>query len=110
MAAVAVLASCSRRPVNISISNQSGTTLSNLSVNSDHYAQPIGSLAPGTSTNLVYPQSDSRGWLYFEAEGKKVESRGSNYTDYFKIDSQRPRSLVIGADLGVAVSGGAKGD
>jgi hypothetical protein len=100
-----VVAGCSRGPVNVSITNQSGIRLTNLSVNSDHYAQMLGSFSPGMSASFDYPQSDSRGWVHFEANGKKVDSRGTNYSAYFRIGYGRPLSLVIRADLSVAANG-----
>jgi len=107
-AVLTVLAGCSRGPVNVSITNSSSITVSNVSLNSDRYSQIIGSLPPGASATLVYPRSDSRGWLYFEADGKKFESRGKTYRDYFEISSRRPLALVIGADLTVALASGTK--
>jgi hypothetical protein len=103
-----VLAGCSRGPVNVSITNSSSITVTNVSLNSDHYSQMVGSLPPGASATLVYPHSDSRGWLYFEADGKKFESRGKTYSDYFEISSRRPLALVVGADLTVAGGSGTK--
>ena len=102
-----VLAGCSRKPVNVSITNSSSLTVNNVSLNSDRYAQIVGSLPPGASATFVYP-CDLRGWLYFEADGKKFESRGKTYGDYFEISSRRPLVLVVGADLTVALGSGTK--
>jgi hypothetical protein len=100
-----VVAGCSRGPVNVSVTNQSGITLTNLSVNSDHYAQILGPFSPGMSASFDYPQSDSRGWVYFEANGQKVDSRGTNHSAYFRIGYGRPLSVVIGPDWSVVANG-----
>jgi RNA polymerase sigma factor (sigma-70 family) len=87
----------------ISIINRSSITISNMSMNSDHFAVFLGSMTHGMSVRFPY-SSDSRGWLYFEADGKKIDSRGTNFADYFTIGSQRPLSLEIGDDLKITTS------
>jgi anti-sigma factor RsiW len=78
-------------------------SISNLSVNSDHFAVFGPPMSPGMSVRLLYP-SDSRGWLYFEANGQKIDSRGKHFTDYVTFTSQRPLSFEIAADLKVTSS------
>ena len=91
--------------VEVSIINHSSLTISNVSLNSDHFGIVGFPMTPGMSVRLLYP-TDSRGWLYFEANGQKIDSRGKNFTDYITFTSRQPLSFQIGADLKVTSSSG----
>ena len=82
----------------ILIVNHSNTILENTSLNSDHNAIILGALMPGASARFIYP-IDSRAWFYFEVNGKKFDSRGENYRNYFFMHSRQQLKIEIGNDL-----------
>jgi hypothetical protein len=91
--------------VEVSVINHSRLTLTNVSVSGDHFAQVGWTMTPGMSARMLCPV-DARGWLYFEANGQKIDSRGKDFRDYFTLTSRRPLLLEIDADLKITYSSG----
>lgn len=105
IAVVTAFTGCSRGPAKVSVANGSSVSLSNVWVAGEHFSQSIGSMSPGMSASFALPaRSESKMWLSFEAEGQKVDSRGSRFSDYFEASSIHPLLLTVGVDLKVASS------
>jgi hypothetical protein len=106
-AVLAALAGCSRSRTEIVIDNRSSTTLSNVWILSEHFAQSAGTMVPGMSIRMtVAPPGKSRAALSFEAGGKKINVDGAQS---FDLDLGRSLLLTVGNDLNVTASGVANG-
>jgi hypothetical protein len=104
---LAALAGCSRSPTEIVIDNRSSTTLSNVWILSEHFAQSAGTMVPGMSLRMtVADPAKSRASLSFEAGGKKINLDGAQS---FDLDLGRSLLLTVGNDLNVTVSGTTNG-
>jgi hypothetical protein len=107
IAIAAATTGCSRGPAKISVTNDSSVTVSNVMVCGQHFSQSIGSMTPNMSASFALTsRSETNVWLYFETDGKEVDSRGKKRPNYFKASSRHPLSLTIGADLSVTSSSG----
>jgi hypothetical protein len=104
MAVIVVLAGCSRHPREISITNRSSTTISNLCVKGTLFSLPlpVGPLASGASLHFEIPkQSEQQAWLTFEADGKKYDSKGK---EMFEFNQTHLVSVWVDVDFTVQSS------
>jgi hypothetical protein len=99
-----MLTGCSRHAREISITNRSGTTISNICVRGSLFRLPVGTLPSGGSLRFEIPKrSDQRAWLSFEADGKKYDSGGK---ETFEFNPLHSVSVWVDVDLTVQSSSG----
>ena len=80
VAALAITAGCRKHP-SVTVSNQSGSTVSNLVLSGNGFTLPLPPLAPGASTHvLVHPRSSSSVRLAFDS-GRAFDSGNIGYLE-----------------------------
>ena len=94
-------AGCSRAP-QITISNLSDVTLSNVLVSGSGFSERIGNIAPRADFKLtVHPVGDSGIRVAFDASGQHIDS---GEQDYIEPSGGYRASVVVGPDLKVSAS------
>ena len=100
VAAVALLAGCSRAPV-LTLANRSKLTLSNVVVSGSGFSNRIDSVASGTECSLtIHPRGKSGVNVAFDAAGQHIDSGEQGY---FEDNGSYRVRAVVSTNLSVSV-------